>query len=111
LTASHDTVIDLQASDDAAHAAMGERLTAARNDRVALGVHVTGSAGSTLRWLLDGKIVFSLPPQPLTRDSADETASWTSDGQRHWIRAEVRAADGRLQLLANPIFLNWPPKL
>ena len=41
-------------------------------------------------------------------DSADETAGWTSDGQRHWLRAEVRTADGTLQLLSNPIFFNWP---
>jgi hypothetical protein len=110
LTASHDRVIDVQASDGAARAAMGERLTAAPNESVALAVHVTGSAGATLRWLLDGKVISTLPPSPLSGDSADQTANWTSDGQRHWIRAEVRTADGTLQLLGNPIFLNWPVK-
>jgi hypothetical protein len=60
--------------------------------------------------LLDGEVVSTLPPQPLSDASADESASWISDGQRHWIRAEVRTADGTLQLLGNPIFLNWPAK-
>jgi hypothetical protein len=46
----------------------------------------------------------------LSGDAADDTAGWTSDGQRHWLRAEVRTADGTLQLLSNPIFLNWPAK-
>ena len=110
LTASHDKVIDVQASDGAAHAAMGEKLVAVRNDHVELTAHVIDSAGSTLRWLLDGEVVQTLPPQPLSDASADETASWISDGQRHWIRAEVRTADGTLQLLGNPIFLNWPAK-
>jgi hypothetical protein len=110
LTASHDKVIDVQASDGGAHAAMGEMLSAARNDRVALTAHITGSSGSTLRWLLDGKVVSTLPPQPLFNDSADEAASWISDGQRHWLRAEVRTADGTLQLLSNPIFVNWPAR-
>jgi hypothetical protein len=110
LTASHDKVIDVQASDGAAHTVMGETLAAASNDHVALAAHVIGSAGSTLRWLLDGEVVSTLPPQPLSHASADESASWISDGQRHWIRAEVRTADGTLQLLGNPIFLNWPAK-
>jgi hypothetical protein len=108
LTASHDKVIDLQASDGAAPAAMGEELTAARNNRVLLAAHVTGPSGSTLRWLLDGKELPTLPRESLSGDSVDETATWTSDGQRHWLRAEVRNAAGALQLLSNPIFLNWP---
>lgn len=108
LTASHDKVIDLHASDGDVHTVMGESLTAARNDRVELTAHVTGSSGSNLRWLVDGKVLSTLPPQSLSGDSADETAGWTSDGQRHWLRAEVRTADGTLQLLSNPIFFNWP---
>jgi hypothetical protein len=110
LTASHDKVIDLQANDGASHAVMGERLAAARNDHITLTAHVTGSSGSTLRWLLDGQVVSTLPPQSLSGDSADETTGWTSDGQRHWLRAEVRTSDGTLQLLSNSIFLNWPAK-
>ncbi len=110
LTASHDRVIDVQAIDGAAHAVMGEKLAAARNDHVALTAHVIGAAGSTLRWLLDGEVVSTLPSLPLSGATADETASWISDGQRHWIRAEVRTADGTLELLGNPIFLNWPAK-
>jgi hypothetical protein len=110
VTASHDKVIDLQAADAAAHAAMGEMLTAASNDRVSLTAHVIGASGSTLRWLVDGKNLPTLPAQTLSGDSADETATWTSDGQHHWLRAEVRTADGTLELLSNPIFLNWPPK-
>lgn len=110
LTASHDKAIDVQASDGAARAAMGERLAAARNDHVTLTAHVTGSSGSALHWLLDGKIVSTLLQRSLSGDSADKTATWTSDGQRHWVRAEVRTADGTLQLLGNPIFVNWPAK-
>jgi hypothetical protein len=110
LTASHDKIIDLRANDGASYAVMGERLAAARNDHITLTAHVTGSSGSTLRWLLDGNVISTLPPQSLPSESADETTGWTSDGQRHWLRAEVRTSDGTLQLLSNPIFLNWPAK-
>lgn len=108
LTASHDKVIDIGASDGAAHAAMGETLIAARNDRVSLAVHITGGSSSTIHWLVDGKELPTLPQQPVV--AADQSASWTSDGQRHWLRAEVRTPVGTLQLLSNPIFVNWPAK-
>ena len=43
-------------------------------------------------------------------DAAEERVPWTSDGQRHWLRAEVRATDGALQLLSNAVFINWQTK-
>jgi hypothetical protein len=110
LTASHDKVIDLEATSGEAHAAMGEELTVARNRRLSVTAHIAGASGSTLLWLLDGKELVTLPPASLSGDSADQTATWISDGQRHWLRAEVRNAGGTLQLLSNPVFLNWPAK-
>jgi hypothetical protein len=86
---------------------MGETLAAAGSDPVTVTAHIVGSAGSTLHWLLDGKELPSLSPQSVTGDAAEVTAQWTSDGRRHWLRAEVRTTDGRLELLSNPVFLNW----
>ena len=48
-----------------------------------------------------------MPPQSLSGDPARQSTHWTSDGERHWLRAEVRTPDGTLVLLSNPIFLNW----
>jgi predicted metal-dependent phosphoesterase TrpH len=107
LTASHDKRIDLHAADSVAHAEMGEMLSTAGKDPVTVTAHIVGAAGSTLHWLLDGKELPSLSPRSVTGDGADVIAQWTSDGQRHWLRAEVRTTDGRLQLLSNPVFLNW----
>jgi hypothetical protein len=86
---------------------MGGTLSVPGNERVTLIAHVAGASGSTLHWLLDGKEISSLPSQSLAAASADEAADWTSDGQRHWIRVEVRTAEGTLELLSNPVFLNW----
>lgn len=107
LTASHDKVIYLDATDGTAHAAMGDPLAAPSGDPVTITAHVTDAPGATFHWLLDGKPLASAPPQSLTGSSAEQAAHWTSDGQRHWLRAEVRTADGTLQLLSNPIFFNW----
>jgi hypothetical protein len=40
---------------------------------------------------------------------AEETVPlpWTSDGHRHWFRAEVVGPGGQLWLIGNPIYLNW----
>jgi hypothetical protein len=89
---------------------MGGTLNAAVSERIVITAHVTGASGSTLHWIFDGRETETLPPQSLTSASSDETASWTSDGHRHWLRAEVRTADGILQLLSNPIFFNWNAK-
>ena len=86
---------------------MGDPLAAPSGDPVTITAHVTDAPGATFHWLLDGKPLASAPPQSLTGSSAEQTAHWTSDGQRHWLRAEVRTADGTLQLLSNPIFFNW----
>ncbi|HEX6497124.1 MAG TPA: CehA/McbA family metallohydrolase [Acidobacteriaceae bacterium] len=110
LTASHDKLIDLEATNGNARPAMGEELSVARNQRVSVTAHIAGASGSTLRWLLDGKELVTLPPGILFGDSADQTATWISDGQRHWLRAEVRSPAGILQLLSNPVFLNWAAK-
>ncbi|MFL6429120.1 MAG: CehA/McbA family metallohydrolase [Acidobacteriaceae bacterium] len=110
LTASRDKVIDLEAANGKAHAAMGEELTVGRNQRLSITAHLAGASGSTLHWLLDGKELVMLPPGTVSGDSTDQSAIWTSDGQRHWLRAEVRNAAGTLLLLSNPVFLNWPAK-
>ena len=110
LTASHDKVIDVRATSGATRVEMGGTLNAAVSERIVITAHVTGASGSTLHWIFDGRETETLPPQSLTSASSDETASWTSDGHRHWLRAEVRTADGILQLLSNPIFFNWNAK-
>ena len=56
----------------------------------------------------DGRII-----QPEADLSIKQTAQtlrfdWRSDGERHWLRINVRGADGKLLIVGNPIYLNWP---
>jgi hypothetical protein len=55
---------------------------------------------------VDGK-VFPPKSEMLIR-GAKQTLSfdWPSDGKRHWLRANVRGADGTLLIVGNPIYLN-----
>jgi hypothetical protein len=114
LTGSRDRLLELNATaqpepggTQGRTAGMGEGLTAAKGAEVSLAVHVVASSGSSVRITLDGQTPAALQQGALR--SGDETVAtkWTSDGERHWIRADVVSADGQLQLLGNPVYLNW----
>jgi len=108
VTGSRNRLLDFEAHAGDASAEMGTVLAAGADTPVSLDLHVANCPGTTVHWFLDGVETSSLPAQPIA--SADQTlhAQWTSDGARHWIRAEVRDSDNRLLLLGNPIYLNWP---
>ena len=60
-----------------------------------------------MHWIEDGKDVAL--PQGVAAFTADSTQTlhWTSDGRRHWFRAQVTGPDGKLWLIGNPIYINW----
>jgi len=107
LTSSPDKLIDLHAQDADGSASMGDELQASPGERVDLEIHVTACRGATAQLLVDGKILPGLPKQLLSNDDQVLSDVWTSDGARHWLRAEVRDAGGRLLLLGNPVYLNF----
>ena len=45
----------------------------------------------------------------ITRDAMLHKMSFEqrSDGKRHWIRVNIRDAEGKLALIGNPVYLNW----
>ena len=110
VTGSRDRALDLRAHAGGASAEMGSTLAASAGTPFALDLHVAHCSGAMVQWFIDGTASPSLPAQPV--GSADQTlhTQWTSDGARHWIRAEVRDSNGSLLLLGNPIYTNWPAK-
>jgi hypothetical protein len=106
LAGTSDRVLELTATGGTSTAQMGDTLTAPPGMSVAFAAKVSSSTPGKVVLLEDGK--------PLDIDATKiegqyQTAhgSWTSDGQRHWFRAEVVEADQKLLLLGNPIYLNW----
>jgi hypothetical protein len=110
LTASRDKILDLEAQDTTGSAgqstAMGGMLQAPQGHSIAVRVNVTGCPGSQVRLLLDGHENGSPLPQQSKTGREVLSFQWTSDGQSHWLRAEVRDAKGALQLLSNPIYID-----
>jgi hypothetical protein len=63
-------------------------------------------AGEALHLLLDGQPL--VPSVDTVLRDADQHVrfDWTSDGHRHWLRAEVRDAHGKPLLIGNPVYLD-----
>jgi hypothetical protein len=104
---THDRLLEVtaQAPDTEAHA--GDKINAARGVAVHFQLHVTAATGGKIRWIEDGEEVPADGNPEISSANASFALNWTSDGNRHWFRAEVTGSDGKLWLVNNPVYLNW----
>lgn len=109
LTGSRDRLLDLTARAGTAGALMGGDLEPRQGDAVDLEIHVLACAGGSVRILIDGEPSPELATLPVPTADANLHASWSADGRRHYLRAEVRDAEDRLLLLGNPIYIGFTP--
>jgi hypothetical protein len=107
LAGTRDRLLEVTARTGDKVVYMGDLLAAPEGQTVDFDVHVAATAGGTVRWLEDGQEVALKTSAVVT--SADQTFSmtWVSDGRRHWFRAEVTGAGGKMWLLGHPIYVNW----
>ena len=111
LTGSRDKVIDLEARDTAVGSAeawttMGSALDVEAGHSISFRVRLAACPRATVHLFVDGHETPGLVP--LSTTFGDETLPfhWTSDGGMHWLRAEVRDANGSLMLVSNPIYVH-----
>ncbi len=87
-------------------AAMGDNLRVSSGEHVRLHLKLVSLPGAVPELIIDGEVK-SLPDNSSTPEGTEHTFDYVSDGQRHWIRVNVRSSDGKLLLLGNPIYLNF----
>jgi len=104
---TRNRLLELSARADKQVGHSGDLLDAPAGTVVHFEVHAAHAEGGLVRWIEDGREI--APAFSGGIQTAEQTVplSWTSDGQRHWFRAEVTAADGKLWLIANPVYMNW----
>jgi hypothetical protein len=109
LTASRNRLLEVTATSTKQTAHMGDSLTIFSGANLSLTVHAVACEGLQIQFLLDGKPSEALPRQ--TIDAADKSikTDWPSDGNQHWLETDVVTTDDHLQLLGNPIYINWKP--
>lgn len=110
LTASRNRLLEVTATANTSTAHMGDTLTAPEGAKLDLTIHTAACEGSKVELLLDGKPVDALPDQTIATPDQTLHAAWPSDGNQHWLETDVITPDGNLQLLGNPIYLNWQTK-
>ena len=123
---SSSSSLEVEAAAEGKHAEMGDSLALSRKARVRLTVHVAGmSPDAVIVWAGDGAKLLTraageqktsalsakvgerraAPGVSLGGSDTHHSFELTADGHRHWLRADVRSADGKLLLLGNPIYL------
>jgi hypothetical protein len=107
VTGSHNRSLELSAKIGVDIAIMGDELPAPAGSNIGFTAHIIGCAGSVVVISVDGKAYPTLPDKVIR--SADDSIkySWPSDGHKHWLRADVKTQEGKLQLLGNPIYVNF----
>jgi hypothetical protein len=103
---SPDRLLELTARAGGERAMMGDSLRAPAGASVKFALRVVRAEGARVVVLLDGDPAALLKDGRVGSDDAQQDFSWTSDGKRHWLRVDVRSAEGKLLLLGNPIYLN-----
>ena len=107
VTGSHHRSLELRAKIGVDIAIMGDELPAPAGSNIGFTARIIGCAGSVLVISVDGKAYPAFPDKVIR--SADDSLeySWPSDGHKHWLRAEVKTPEGKLQLLGNPLYMNF----
>ena len=105
LTGSRDRLIEVAARSSGKTVATGGSLHVLAGSPVDISVHTAGCAGSRIEAKIDGHDEIALPAQVISSDDAVTHFRLASPVTTHWIRFDVRSADGKLQLLGNPVYL------
>jgi hypothetical protein len=102
---TRDRALDLTATADRQIAHMGDTLAVPSGANVHFEGTVNGVAGGEVEVILDGRRV-SLLKDPSVHGAAKSfDFLWHADGQRHWLRLDVRDDASHLALIGNPVYL------
>src|SRR5262249_9612003 len=86
-------LLEVEAEAGGQHGEMGDALGVSKGTHVRVSVYVAGvPSDAVVTWAGD-------------RAKLLNGSDLIADGHRHWLRADVHSADGKLLLLGNPIYL------
>lgn len=99
---TRDRKLELTATYKQATVTMGGELSVPARQSATFTVHVEQMAGGTIEVIRDGAVI---QRSPIKEASHAWPFKETADGKRHWIRIDVRDAEGKLALIGNPIYM------
>ena len=107
VTGSGGRLLEMSAEAGGRKADMGDVVRAGAGETLNFTVRVGQAKGGKVEIIEDAEVSSALTNSAVTQDDQSFPFQWKSDGRRHWIRANVRDADGRLLLLGNPVYINF----
>ena len=106
-----DRLLDLTAVAGDQTAGMGETIVAADGDLIRFHASLRNLPAGRIEVIEDGQILAEAAAvAPGARDATLDFP-WTSNGARHWLRLNARDVEGRLVLIGNPIYVNFPERV
>jgi hypothetical protein len=108
LAGTHDRVLEVTASAGNVNVHAGDAIDAAQGEAVHFTLRVMAAERGKIRWIEDGNEMPAAGTAEIVSADQSFPREWTSDGRRHWFRAEVTDGAGKLWLVGNPVYLNWP---
>ncbi|MDQ0009496.1 hypothetical protein J2T07_001673 [Luteibacter jiangsuensis] len=102
---SRDRTLDVLASNGSSHATMGDAIMVVGGATLHVVVRTTALQGSDIAVTIDGRPFDGVPVKRIPANG-EVAFDWTSDGKPHWLRVDVRSAEGKLLILGNPVYVN-----
>lgn len=102
---SRDRRLEFSAASGDATATMGDTLKVPANAAATFTVRVRGAAGARVELIEDGRAASIAGERAIASNDQALAFDWPGDGRRHWRRANVRDAGGRLLLIGNPVYV------
>jgi len=104
---SRDRAIELAATTNNQRAIMGDAVKAPDKTAVHFKLSMLNLKGAYPEVIRDGDTTGLLEKTPATGERETREFDYISDGRRHWLRVNIRASDGQLLILGNPIYVNF----
>jgi hypothetical protein len=86
---------------------MGDSLTSPTGQQVHFTVRMLGLENAHPEIIRDGDLTTLVDASPIPTTEETRSFDFVSDGKRHWLRVNIRSADGALLVVGNPVYLNF----
>lgn len=100
-------LLEFTAQAGSAIAAMGGTIQSPAGLQVHFTVKMSALEGAHPQVIRDGEMTSLLNETSVQEKEETRSFDYASDGKRHWLRVDVRSADGKLLIVGNPIYLNF----
>ncbi len=111
LTGSRNRMLEMTAAVPGQPAAMmGDTLRAPSGVAVQVTVQVVGCSGWMLKMSDDDHDNPAFPVRTISQPEETLHFTWRSDGKSHWLLPQIQTDEEKLEVLGNPVYVNYSGK-